>query len=248
MISYVFGYEDSGKFGANWLRKNFVTIEYEERPDIDIDLDRDKKVSKQETKYIDEDELDSYRFTHPYAYERKLTDDIIEQFDVGYDDNFLLTDKNGKDHILRCLTFPVRDETGNTLFIARRSVDTKFFHYPEGVVKPVYGLYELSLIKPYPNDIIICESIINCLTCWSYGKYAVALNGTGTPFQYEQLKRLPARHFILALDPDRAGENGREKLRKVLGKSKLLTEYILPKGKDINDLTKDEFDNLKEFL
>lgn len=63
----------------------------------------------------------------------------------------------------------------------------------------------------------------------------------------EQLKRMPNRKFILALDPDEAGERGREKLRKGLT-NKIVTEYIIPKGKDINDLTEDEFNNLKEIF
>ena len=162
-------------------------------------------------------------------YQRKLTDEVIEKFDIGYDEHFELKDEEGKvKQVLRCLTFPVRDVSGNTLFIARRSVDIKFFHYPEGVIKPVYGLYEL------PDDVrevIICESILNALTCYVYGKPAVALNGLGTEYQYEQLKRLPARKFIIALDPDEAGQRATRKLRKALRGSKLVTQYEITKEK-----------------
>ena len=34
-------------------------------------------------KYVSEEELASYRFTVPYMYERKLTDAVIETYDVG---------------------------------------------------------------------------------------------------------------------------------------------------------------------
>ena len=258
MISRLFGKEDGGIFGSNWLRKNFLTIEYEERPELDLDMDRHKKKSnqsKQEQKFISEEELDSYRYFHPYMYKRKLTDDVIELFDVGYDKDFeLKSSKTGNVTHYRCITFPVRDEYGNTLFIARRSVDTKFFHYPQGVQKPVYGLYELKQLPEFPQDIIICESIINCLTCYVYGRPAVALNGTGTPFQYEQLRKLPCRHYILGLDPDSAGDKGRAKLQAALGNDKIITQLILPrdkktnKGKDINDLTREEFENLEEIF
>lgn len=246
MISGVFGHKDAGIFGIEWLRKNFLTVTVEHRNQLNLNLSR--TVEKQEKKYVPEEELDTYRYTHPYMYKRKLTDDVIEMFDVGYDKDFVLKKQDGGESHLRCITFPVRDETGGTLFVARRSVDTKFFHYPSGAEKPVYGIYELSKIDPYPKEVIICESIINCLTCFGYGKYAVALNGTGTPFQYSQLLKLPVRKYILALDPDAAGNKGRAKLRKALSGKKMVTEYIIPEGKDINDLTKEEFDNLQEII
>jgi DNA primase len=248
MISYCFGYNDNGVFGIEWLRKNFLTVEYEDRPELKLNLSRDSNKEKPEIEYVSEEELDKYRYFHPYMYQRKLTDEIIEMFDVGYDDCYKLKNKSGGESHLRCITFPIRDITGKTLWIARRCVDTKFFHYPSGVVKPVYGIYELSKVNPYPKEVIICESIFNCLTCWVYGKYAVALNGTGNDLQYKQLRELPVRKYILGLDPDKAGYNGRRKLRKALGKSKIITEYEIPVGKDINDLTKEEFDALQELV
>jgi hypothetical protein len=247
-ISRLFGYNDLGVFGTAWLKKNFLTVQYEERDSLDLDLSRGRKTGSDTIKYVSEEELDSYRYIHPYMYQRKLTDDVIEMFDVGYDDCFVLQSQDGKETMYKCVTFPVRDITGGTLFIARRSVDTKFFNYPAGVEKPVYGIYELSQIKPYPTEVIICESIFNCLTCYAYGKYALALNGTGTIGQYEQLKKLPVRKYILGLDPDDAGNRGRAKLRKYLGDSKIITEYVIPEGKDINDLTKEEFDALEEVV
>lgn len=232
MISNCFGYNDSGNFGKKWLVKNFVTVSVNSRKEIHLNMSR-TGIEKKRYNYVSEEELQSYRYFHDYMYKRKLTDPIIEKFDVGFDPK------------QNTLTFPVRDITGNTLFIARRSVNTKYFHYPSGVDKPVYGVHEL------PNsvdEVIICESIINCLTCWVYGKYAVALNGTGTVKQYEQLKGIKCRKFICALDPDNAGRRGTDKIKKYLGRYKIVTEYVIPTGKDINDLTKEEFDNLIEIF
>ncbi|MBO7212405.1 MAG: toprim domain-containing protein [Methanobrevibacter sp.] len=248
MISYCFGKNDFGAFGTQWLKKNFLTVQYENRQEIDLDLDRGKKKEVRTKNYVSEEELDSYRYVHPYILNRKITEDVIDFFDVGYDRDFVLKSKNGKEYHLECITFPVRDITGGTLFIARRCITSKLFHYPHGVIKPLYGIYELSLLEKYPDEIIVCESIINCLTCWSYGKYAVALNGTSTPEQIQELKKLPCRKIILGLDPDAAGNRGREKIKKYIGNSKIVTDLIIPEGKDINDLTKEEFDNLKEGL
>ena len=244
MISDCFGKDDDGAFGKEWLIKNFLTISIENRKDIILDLQRGN--NKITNNYITEEELDSCRYYHPYMYKRRLTDEVIEQFDVGYDNHFELKDKFGKvKSVLRCLTFPVRDINGNTLFIARRSVDIKFFHYPEGVDKPVYGLYEL------PKDVkevIVCEGILDALTCWVYGKPAVALLGLGTEYQYDQLRKLGCRKIITALDPDAAGQRATARLKKALNGSKLVTSYIIPEGKDINDLEKEEFENLQELF
>lgn len=244
MISHCFGKDDEGAFGREWLIKNFLTISIENRKDIILDLQRDN--NKITNNYITEEELDSYRYYHPYMYKRRLTDEIIEKFDVGFDKHFELKDKFGKvKNVLRCLTFPVRDINGNTLFIARRSIDIKFFHYPEGVNKPIYGLYEL------PKDVkevIVCEGILDALTCWVYGKPAVALLGLGTEYQYDQLRKLGCRKIITALDPDTAGQRATARLKKALNGSKLVTSYMVPEGKDINDLEKEEFENLQELF
>ena len=240
MISNCFGKDDFGVYGNKWLIRNFLSVAVESRPDIDIDFYRRKKIMSETKKYISEQELDSYRYTHPYMYKRKLTDEIIDLFDIGYDKS---TD---------CITFPNRDINGNCLFIARRSVKTKFFNYPQDVEKPVYGLYECNICAKtiknwFPDEIIICESMIDALTCWVYGKYAVALNGTGNENQFKTLRNMPNRKFILATDMDEAGLKARERIRQSLG-NKLVTEYVwdINVAKDINDMNKEYFDSLKE--
>lgn len=240
MISNCFGKDDFGVYGDKWLIRNFVSVAVESRPDIDVDFCRRKKITPETKKYISEQELDSYRYTHPYMYKRKLTDEIIDLFDIGYDKN------------TECITFPNRDINGNCLFIARRSVKTKFFNYPQDVEKPVYGLYECNICAKtiknwFPNEIIICESMIDALTCWVYGKYAVALNGTGNENQFKTLRNMPNRKFILATDMDEAGLKARERIKQSLG-NKLVTEYVwdINVAKDINDMSKEYFESLKE--
>lgn len=240
MISNCFGKDDFGAYGNKWLIRNFLSVAVESRPDIDVDFCRRKKITPETKKYISEQELDSYRYTHPYMYKRKLTDEIIDLFDIGYDKR------------TECITFPNRDINGNCLFIARRSVKTKFFNYPQDVEKPVYGLYECNICSKtiknwFPDEIIICESMIDALTCWVYGRYAVALNGTGNENQFKTLRNMTNRKFILATDMDEAGLKARERIRQSLG-NKLVTEYVwdINIAKDINDMSKEYFDSLKE--
>ena len=89
--------------------------------------------------------------------------------------------------------------------------------------------------------------MIDALTCWVYGRPAVALNGLGNDLQFKQLNRMPCRKFILATDMDEAGLKARKRIKSNI-KSKLVTEYIwdLNVAKDINDMSKDYFDNLRE--
>ncbi len=281
VISYCFGYTDDivGSFGWQWLLKNFATVQVEERKDVELDFQRsnnyfhgrsgnsnDNSNNKTDIRFVTEEELDKYRYIHPYMYKRGLTDDIIELFDIGYDS------------ATETITFPVKDICGNCLFIARRSVKTKFFNYPEGVEKPLYGLYELhrekflyentpifrnaryasneaivnrlsSLVRNGFSEIIICESMLDALSFWTVGKYAVALNGLGNELQFKQLRELPCRKIILATDSDKKGMLARQRIRKKIGNRKLITEYIFPKGrKDANDCTKEELMNLEEIF
>lgn len=220
-VSDCFGYNDGGEYGKRWLLENFVSVEVEKRKNFKLNLSR----TKPKQNYITEEELDSYRYIHPYMYKRHLTDDIIEKFDVGYDEK------------TQCLTFPVWDEKGRCVFVARRSVKTKFFNYPKEVNKPVYGL---NFISQDVTQVVVCESIINALTCWTWGIPAIALIGTGSFEQYPILQNCHIRKFLLALDPDEAGDKGRARIRKNV-KGKMIIDLEIPEGKDVNDLTEDEF-------
>lgn len=236
MISHCFGRSDDivGAFGWEWLLKNFLTVSIEERKSLNLDFLRDPK--EKSTLYISDDELDKYRVYHQYMWKRKMTPDVVDIFDVGYDKE------------TKSITFPVRDVQGRCLFVARRSVVTKFFNYPAGAEKPIYGLYELSQLDKYPKEVIICESMIDAIYFWTVGKYAVALNGLGNELQFRQLRDMPCRKFILCTDSDEAGMKARARIRKNV-RNKLITEYVLPEGrKDANDCTQEELMNLKEIF
>ena len=249
MISELYGYQDEGKFGKRWLIKRFNTVETETRPNImegfngrnnitirnNNDIHRFKqyiqgdKSTEQYSGEITEEELDKYRYIHPYMYQRGLTDEIIERFDIGYD-------RERKE-----ITFPVRDIEGRCVFVAGRSVERKFFRLPKGIDKPIYcsdkfraGAYRTAYIT---------ESFLNCLTCWKYNEPAMAMIGTGNQKQYEILNKLPVREYILAFDPDEAGRKATERFRKNVH-GKIIKELVYTDNRDINDL-QEEFLNCK---
>ncbi len=237
------------KNGYTWLRDNFQTDNIEER-NVNFNLPTKQLPKKQS--YINKDVLKQYRFTHTYMFERKLNLDIIRKFDIGYDKNFILkTEVDGTiqtREIGECITFPIKDENGNILFIARRAINQKFFHYPENVDKPLYGYYEILRERRHGkeiNEVYIVESMLDALYIWTLGKYAIALNGTGSSKQYELLKKSDFRLFILGTDNDFAGKKSREKLKANIT-NKLIKEIDYKSYgscKDINDMTPDQFLN-----
>ena len=168
-------------------------------------------------------------------YKRKLTDEVIEMFDVGWDSK---TD---------CITFPNLDKDGNCLFVARRSVKTKWFNYPSNVEKQLYGIYQLYQLNPFPDEVYVCESMIDCCLLWKHKRYACALNGLGTESQFKQLLEMPCRKIILATDMDDSGLKARNRIKLALKNTKLITEVFLPVGrKDIGECTDEEIENLQE--
>lgn len=251
MIANCFGRHDP-VWGYQWLTKNFVTVSVQKRGELKLDLSREKpKTSVQGSQFVSNEELDLYRYTHPYLYKRGLTDEIIERFDIGYD--------KASDSI----TFPVRYwgsiNFGKCMFVAKRSVKTKRFDIPKGVEKPLYGTYEIwnMLTQDYFSDkkegiigfeeIYVCEGLFDSLRLWCNGKIAVA--GFGclfSDYQITQLEGLPTRKLVLATDADKAGMEARQRIRKAV-RNKLITEVILPPGrKDIGECTDEEINNLNE--
>ena len=263
LISYCLGHDDRGAYGWSWLRRKYITIDLENVPNIQFETEKKEDVPE----YVSEEELDRYRYTHPYWAKRGITDDnILELFDLGFDRE------------TNCITFPVRDIYGHTLFVARRSVNTKFFQYPSGVKKPLYGLYELAQIiksnpivyesktfeyediygkkfsiygyeaEPLFAEIIVCESMIDCILLWQSGYYAVALNGLGNQLQMKQLNELPCKTLILATDNDKAGLEARQRIKKLVH-GKLIKEVHFPDDvKDIGECTDDEIKHIEDWV
>lgn len=248
MISRCFGHEDPA-WGFHWLTSNFLTVEVSNREAIRLNVARvnfsDKSSllgynnSNKPAVTVSEEELDKYRYVHPYMYKRGLTDDIIDLFDIGYDS------------MCDSITFPVKDIEGNCTFIARRNIHTKRFDIPKGIEKPLYGLYEASSAlkgnKYLTDRLYVTEGLFDNLRLWCNHRVSVA--GFGclfSEYQLEQLRRVPYRHLVLALDNDDAGRDGARRIKQAV-KNKIITLAIIPDGhKDIGELTDEEIQGLTE--
>ena len=216
-------------FGKKWLTTKFgssynLSVDYLEP----IILDTPKKT------FLDEAVLNKYMYYHPYMWKRGLSKDVVDRFGIGYD----------KDH--NAITFPVWDEKDNLVMITSRNVSNKYFHIEANKDKPVYLLNFINRDKI--DKVYVCESQINALTLHSWGYPAIALFGTGSHYQYDILNKCGIRNYILCFDGDSAGDKGRDRFIKNIRKDVLVSYKKMPTGKDVNDLTKEQFEKLEEIF
>lgn len=210
-----------------WLVDNFSdTFEV-----LKLDLP-EIELGKETKEYLDESILDKYAYFHPYQFQRGLTEEVIRKFKVGYDGE--------SDSI----TFPVWDEHNHLVGITMRSVKNKKYYIPSEMNKPIYLLNYIE--KENIKEVVVCESQINALTCWSWGIPAIALFGTGSKSQYKILNKCGIRNFHLAFDGDYAGSHGAINFIKNISNDRLVDVIQIPHGKDVNDLTKEEFLKLEK--
>ena len=227
LINDIFNETEDMSFGEEWLKErygNTLVSSVEYLPEIILD----KKI--EEKTFLDESILTNYDYYHPYMWHRKLSQEVVDMFRVGYDKT--------RDAI----TFPVYDEKHRLVMITARSVNTKMFWIPAEIQKPVYLLYYI--LENNIKTVYVCESQINCLYLWSLGYPSIGLFGTGSSTQLETLRKSGIRNFITVFDGDTAGQRGAYRFRKNMPKDCFITDILLPAGKDINDLTPEEVHQL----
>ena len=221
LVSYVLNisYEDAENYLIHNFGGDFVENDL---PPIELNPIKEN--------FLNENILKDYDFYHPYMWERKLTKEITDKFRVGYD------------KIRNAITFPVWDIKSNLKMVTARSVTTKRFWIPENIDKPVYLLN--FIVKEGIDTVYVCESQINTLYAWSLGYPAIGLIGTGSFNQYRELRKSGIRNFILCLDGDTAGYKATKRFIENMKNDVIISVVEIPQGKDLNDLSKEEFENL----
>jgi DNA primase len=177
--------------------------------------------------------LREYRHYHRYLQYRGIKEEVAHLYDIGFD--------SFNNHI----TFPIRDIYRNCIGVGRRSITEKRYIYPYGMIKPLYGLYELPKKIRY---LWVVEGPFNLWSLRGWGKQGVAMLGTGTGFQYKQLLDVPCEGYVLALDGDDAGRNGTQKLGQFLmSNKKRVFVADVPEGEDINSISEEYFRQMQIF-
>lgn len=225
--------EISKEEADDFLIENYSDIVYDSvelLPSIELsDSSSIEEDSSSEIQFTQAD-IDQYKYFHPYMFQRKLTEEVIRKFSIGYDES------------CDSIVFPVWDASGKLVAFTKRSVSGKTFQLQANTEKPIYLLN--FLLKENHKIAYICESQFNALTLWTYGLPGVALFGTGSDYQYDILNKSGIRTFILCFDGDEAGRKGATRFKKNINKDSLVIDVRMPYGKDVNDISKEEFFDL----
>lgn len=181
-----------------------------------------------------------------YLAQRKISESVIEKFQIGYAVGYLsksfsgsreqlerigLVSAKGADTFFKRMTVPA----GNTQLYGRSVVDgcaNKHKYLP---------FTHSSVLGPLESSkIIICESIIDALTLHSHGlENAVSVYSASgmRPRFVEQIVNAGVREAVIAYDADKAGDQGAAECAKVLGgRGVSVYRMELPRGMDVNGL------------
>ena len=218
-------FDETDEFGKEWLVSRFGDV-YDGRT---LNLEA-FDLGKREDDALDESCLDTLQKWHPYMQKRKLSKEVCERFKIRYDPK------------TECIVFPTWDENDRLVMLTRRSTESKMFFLEKDKEKPVYLLNYVK--RKGINEVTVVESQMNALTAWGWGYPTVALFGTGTEHQYEVLNKSPIRHYYLCFDGDNAGRKGIRRFLKNIRKDVFVDIIIMKEGKDVNDLTEDEYNSL----
>jgi DNA primase len=194
MVAYILGLKNSVE-GFRWILKKFSMPAKGERPPLKFAPSRyQKKI------HIPEDILGLYNQDHPYMFERGLTGEVIDWFDIGFD-----AETNS-------ITLPMRDINGEISFVMKRPIGrTKFAKYiiEEGADKKdlVYGLFMVKRCLSRVKMIHISEGEMDTLSWYCIDRYGVGIQGDQLfDSQLKQLIRVAKGIPIcLSFDNDKAG-------------------------------------------
>lgn len=141
--------------------------------------------------------------------DRLLIDEDIDDYELGYG-NFY-----GKNWV----TIPVRDATGNVLFMKLRkdpfiSNDAPKYMSTGGEAT----IFNTEILRNKPEKLIICEGELDCLVLRANAIDAITSTAGALTFKDEWIEQLSfVRHLYLCFDNDGAGQQGAEELIKKLG-------------------------------
>ena len=201
------------------------------------------QASQFEVRVYDEQWLVHLTKEHREFYHQKgFPDTLLDEFEVGY-----AQDGHGTPRLF----FPIRDTLEQLVGVSGRRIDGqdesfKWIHTTDLSKNKL--LYHLHLAKQYvtigtSTELIVVEGPVDCMRAALYGKRnTVALLGHRISDAQKSLLMQYALKIVLALDADAAGDMGTKEAIQTLRDDFDVTVMPLPMGKDIGDLSPEEFE------
>jgi len=154
--------------------------------------------------------------------------------------------------------FPIKDHRGRVVAFGGRVVDPdrqpKYLNSPETEIyskgKVLYGFFEAKEHLRDRKEVIVVEGYLDLISLYQIGiRNVVATLGTAmTPEQGKLLSRF-VKKAILMFDSDTAGKKAVIRASKVLLPYRIEVHYCpLENGKDPDDLAKEGYKKVEEFL
>ncbi|MCA9324434.1 toprim domain-containing protein, partial [Candidatus Saccharibacteria bacterium] len=141
--------------------------------------------------------------------ERLLLDEDIDDYELGYGEFY------GKNWV----TIPVRDQSGNVLFMKLRKDPYLSTEGPKymGTGGEAF-IFNAEALKDKPNQLVVCEGEFDCLVLRAYGIPAITSTAGARTFKDEWIEQLSfVRHLYICFDNDDTGQESARELIEKLG-------------------------------
>lgn len=142
---------------------------------------------------------------------RLILDEDIDDFELGY----------GEFYGTSWITIPVRDMSGNVIFMKLRK--DPFLESDRPKYMSTGGeasIFNVDVLKDKPDQLVICEGEFDCMVLRAFGIPAITSTAGAGTFKVEWTEKLTSvRHLYICFDNDEAGEQGANELIEKLSEA-----------------------------
>lgn len=159
--------------------------------------------------------------------------------------------ESGHEHFNGSLIVPVFDATGNVVEVYGRKVNEAlragtpkhlYLPGPHAGVFNLAGVQEAGRRAPGEREVILCEALIDALTCWCHGFTNVTSSYGIEGFTADILQAFKdnaIERVLIAYDRDEPGERAAAKLaNELIAEGFEVLRVLLPKGMDVNEFAR----------
>ena len=187
-------------------------------------------------------ELKSVDMSHEYFKRRGIKQDTAEYFGTGH--------FHGRGSMSERVVIPIHNEVGELIAYAGRSIDDSEPKYkvPAGFKKSLV-LFNLHRAENPQDRVVVVEGFFDAMKVHQAGfPHVVALMGCEMSEHQEALLVECFDEVVIMLDGDKAGESATGEITKRLMRKLFVRVVDVPKGKQPDQLSSEEIQNLLAFL